>query len=176
MNRNILQPKPGTRDNEVLRYRDIEKATLERLLDRYGLMLISVKPGEDIPGSYWGDEEAGLIDKRLLARNDTPVHSILHESCHYICMDQQRRDGIHTDAGGDYDEENAVCYMQILLSDQIPEFGRQRMFKDMDLWGYSFRLGSASAWFELDADDARHYLLRFDLIDRHNQPTFRLRK
>jgi len=29
---------------------------------------------------------------------------------------------------------------------------------DMDAWGYTFRLGSALAWFEHDADDARAWL------------------
>jgi hypothetical protein len=28
----------------------------------------------------------------------------------------------------------------------------------MDAWGYSFRLGSARAWFEQDAEDARAFL------------------
>ena len=32
---------------------------------------------------------------------------------------------------------------------------RARMWRDMDDWGYSFRLGSAQQWFEQDADDAR---------------------
>lgn len=175
MNEPILQSKRKGRDNDVLRYGDIDTSAIARLLKRYGLSLTGVKPKEDIPGSFWGDEEAGLIGTRVLVRDDTPLHSILHESCHYICMDGHRRNAIHTDAGGDYDEENAVCYLQVLLADQVPELGRQRMFEDMDRWGYSFRLGSASAWFEQDADDAREYLLSFDLIDRQGHPTFRLK-
>ena len=67
-------------------------------------------------------------------------------------MDAGRRRGLDTDAGGDYDEENAVCYLQILLADELPGFGRARMMADMDAWGYSFRLGSAQAWFERDAE------------------------
>ena len=47
------------------------------------------------------------------------------------------------DAGGDDAEENAVCYLQILWADALPGFGRERMFLDMDAWGYTFRLGSA---------------------------------
>ena len=176
INKNILQSKHEARDNDVLRCSDINIAEITRLLECYGLSLTLVNPGEEIPGSFWGDEEAGLIGTQLLVRDDTPLHSILHESCHYICMDQNRRDGVHTDAGGDYDEENAVCYLQILLADQVPELGRQRMFEDMDRWGYSFRLGSARAWFDRDAEDAREYLLNFGLIDRQDQPTFRLRQ
>jgi hypothetical protein len=35
---------------------------------------------------------------------------------------------------------------------------------DMDTWGYTFRLGSASAWFEHDADDARAWLQTRNLL------------
>jgi hypothetical protein len=50
------------------------------------------------------------------------------------------------------------------------------MMQDMDSWGYSFRLGSARAWFEQDADDARQWLQRHQLIDAQQQPTWRLRR
>jgi hypothetical protein len=131
--------------------------------------------GREIAGSFWGDEEAGLIGDTLVARPDTPLHSILHECCHYICMDGQRREGLHTNAGGGYDEENAVCYLQILLAEEIPGFGRSRMMEDMDAWGYTFRLGSARAWFERDAEDARLWLQEHQLIDERNTPSFRTR-
>lgn len=154
---------------------DTELIELSGLLENYGLSLRTIDDGSDIPGSFWGDEEAGLIGDELLVRNDTPVHSILHEACHYVCMDKTRRKGLHTDAGGDYDEENAVCYLQVLLADKLPGFGRQRMFRDMDHWGYTFRLGSARAWFENDADDARNWLLEHSLIDKNCQSTGQLR-
>lgn len=176
MKPSILQSKRETGDNEdVLRLAEVESSSVARLLLRYGLKLQMVKSGLEIPGSFWGDEEAGLIGNKVLVRDDTPLHSILHETCHYVCLDQARRDGVHTDAGGGYDEENAVCYLQILLADYIESLGRQRMFKDMDRWEYSFRLGSAQAWFEQDADDARAYLLNLGLTDSHNRPTFKLR-
>ena len=117
-----------------------------------------VDSGVEIPGSFWGDDEAGLINDVLYLRADTPVHSALHETCHFVCMDEKRRASLHTNAGGDADEENAVCYLQILLSDALPDMDQQKIFADMDAWGYSFRLGSAQAWFENDADDARHWL------------------
>ena len=128
-----------------------------------------------VAGSYWGDEEAGLIGSTIVVRHDTPVHSVLHEACHYICMAEDRREALNTDAGGDYDEENAVCCLQILLAEEIPGFGRARMMRDMDAWGYTFRLGSAHAWFERDAEDAFAWLLRNRLIDAQGQVTFRLR-
>ena len=112
---------------------------------------------------------------RLLARDDTPLHSILHEACHFACMDAARRAGLDTDAGGDYDEENAVCYLQILLAGELPGCGRARMAADMDRWGYTFRLGSASAWPAHDAEDARAWLRRERLIGPDDRPTFRLR-
>ena len=138
--------------------------TLEAVLRRYGLELEFVQSGKPIAGSHWGEPEAGLIGARVLARADTPVHSVLHESCHYICMDEGRRDALHTDAGGDYDEENAVCYLSIVLAGEISGFGQERMLLDMDRWGYTFRLGSARAWFEGDAEDARQWLMAKGLL------------
>ena len=76
-----------------------------------------------IPGSYWGESEAGLIGNRIYFRPDTPLHSVLHEACHFICMDDARRTQLERDAGGDYDEENAVCYLQILLADELAGIG-----------------------------------------------------
>lgn len=149
---------------------------LTQLLSRYGIEIVVVADDEVIAGSFFGEREAGLKGNQLLIRSDTPVHSALHEAGHYICMDPARRTSLDTDAAGDYDEENGVCYLQILLSDFLPGVGRQRMFEDMDSWGYSFRLGSARAWFEQDADDAHDWLLQHQLIDATLQPSFLLRQ
>ena len=155
--------------NSVLRLSDIQHDGLIQLLVRYQLSLVIVEE-LDIPGSFWGDEEAGLIGQQLYARLDTPIHSILHEGCHYICMDGARRSQLHTNAEGDYDEENAVCYLQILLADDLAEMGRSRMMIDMDRWGYSFRLGSTRAWFEQDAEDARQWLLDHCVLQSSAEP------
>ena len=162
--------------DDVLRCADLPSDALDPVLARFGLRRENVAAGEAIPGSYWGDEEAGLVGDRLLLRPDTPVHSALHEACHWVCMDEARRAGLDTDAGGGYDEENAVCYLQILLADEVPGFGRERMLADMDAWGYSFRLGSARAWFEGDAEDALAWLRRHDVADAAGGPTGRLRR
>lgn len=159
----------------VLRLASVDRISVAMLLSRYGMDLTLVAPDEVIPGSYWGETEAGLQGSRLFARLDTPIHSILHEACHYICMTPERRVGLDQDAGGDDPEENAVCYLQILLADEIPGVGRQRLCDDMDSWGYSFRLGSARAWFEGDAEDARIWLATFGVIDHSNRPTGALR-
>jgi len=153
----------------------IDRLDLELLLDRYGLELTLVAPGEVIPGSFWGEREAGLIGAKLYARLDTPVHSVLHESAHFICMTPERRAGLDTDAGGDDAEENAVCYLQILLAASLPQVGRERMCRDMDEWGYSFRLGSAATWFTQDAADAREWLIRQHLIDADERLTHAVR-
>ncbi len=145
------------------------------LLARYGLDLSLVDNEDAIPGSFWGDEEAGLIGTTLYVRADTPLHSLLHEACHCICMDDARRAQLHTDAGGGYDEEDAVCYLQILLADFVPGVGREQLMRDMDAWGYSFRLGSTQAWFEQDAEDARAWLLHYELINSDDEPTWRMR-
>lgn len=160
---------------EVLRLRDTEPGPVADLLAGYGLNLTVGASGASIPGSYWGPPEAGLVKNALHARPDTPLHSILHEACHYICMPPDRRTGLDTDAGGDYDEENAVCYLQILLAARIPGFGKARCMADMDAWGYTFRLGSAGAWFHGDAGDARGWLAVRDLIDGNGHPTGCLR-
>lgn len=155
--------------------RDIELADLQAVLGRYGLDIIVISGAAALPGSFWGDPEAGLIQNQLFIRPTTPLQSALHEACHYICMDTTRRTTLHTDAGGGYDEENGVCYLQILLADELPGMHRRQMMLDMDNWGYSFRLGSAQAWFEQDAEDARQWLLQHQLIDSQSRPTWRLR-
>ncbi len=160
---------------DVLRRGDVDTQALVALLACYGLALVDCAPGQPIPGSYWGDSEAGLMGDRLYARADTPLHSVLHEACHFICADRERRDGLDTDAASDDLEECAVCYLQILLADELPDCDRGRMQQDMDAWGYSFRLGSSRAWFERDADDARSWLVHHRLIDGNGRPNFRLR-
>lgn len=152
-----------------------EESIIGELLGRFGLKYQLLESGATIPGSYWGESEAGLIGDVLYARPDTPLHSILHEGCHWICLDGVRRAAVHTDAGGDFAEEDAVCYLQILLADVIPGADCERLCADMDAWGYTFRLGSAKAWFEQDAEDARAWLTRFGLIDVDHRVTWRVR-
>jgi hypothetical protein len=159
----------------VLLVNAIDRLSLEMLLDRYGLALHLVAPEEIIPGSYWGEREAGLIGAKIFARLDTPLHSVLHESAHFICMTPERRAGLDTDAGGDDAEESAVCYLQLILSDLLPNVGRERMCGDMDAWGYSFRLGSTAAWFTGDAEDARGWLIRHGLLDLQGRITYACR-
>ena len=137
---------------------------LGRLFQSYGLELCPVAAGDPIPGTYWGDPEAGLVGSGVHVRPDTPVHSALHEACHAICMGPERRVELHTDADGDDREENGVCYLQILLAERLPGVGSDRLMADMDAWGYSFRLGSSRAWFENDADDARSWLAERGLL------------
>jgi hypothetical protein len=149
----------------VLRLCDIDRPAVLRLLAGYGLDIRSVANDAPIEGSYWGESEAGLRGNTLFARHDTPLHSVLHETAHYICMTPERRAGLDRDAGGDDAEESAVCFLQLLLADSLAGIGRERLFVDMDDWGYSFRLGSARAWFEQDAADARAWLQRQGIID-----------
>jgi hypothetical protein len=155
----------------MLRMGGLDRLAVAVLLDRYGLGLRTLASGEQIPGSYWGGSEAGLIGNVLYARNDTPLHSVLHEAAHFICMSPERRAGLHTDAGGDDAEECAVCYLQLLMAGELPQSGFARACEDMDVWGYSFRLGSTRAWFEQDADDARLWLLAEGIIDAADRPT-----
>ena len=159
----------------ILLLKDIDLGDLNSLLFRYHLTLIISPLGQEIPGSFWGDEEAGLIQDQVYARLDTPVHSVFHESCHFVCMNQQRRSKLDTNAGGTATEENAVCYLQILLAAESSFICKNRMMQDMDSWGYSFRLGSAEAWFNTDAEETRQWLLKHRIVNETNNPTFNLR-
>ena len=158
----------------MLSVADVGASTVADLLSRYGVELVLHESGS-IPGSYWGDSEAGIIGTRLHARPDTPVHSVLHETCHVVCMDSVRRSGLDRDAGGDDLEEAAVCYLQVLLADALPGVGRDRLMADMDAWGYSFRLGSTATWFAADAGDALDWLIGHGLVDAQHLPTWELR-
>ena len=160
---------------EVLTVADIGHDVLAEFLGRFDLELIVQSTGDVITGSFWGDAEAGIVGHSIFVRPDTPVHSLLHESSHVICMDGDRRSRLDRDAGGDDLEESAVCYLQIVLADHIAGVGRERIMDDMDAWGYSFRLGSTRAWFENDADDAKEFLLNHNLIDTSGEPTYSLR-
>ena len=159
----------------VITVGDTGHEVLAALLGRFGLSLVVQQESEDITGSYWGDSEAGVLGRSVFVRPDTPVHSFLHESCHVICMDSLRRDGLDRDAGGDDLEESAVCFLQVVLADYIDGVGRDRLMADMDSWGYSFRLGNTRNWFENDAGDAREFLVNHGLVGSSGKPTFLLR-
>ena len=153
----------------VLLLREIDFADVAALLARYGLRLRRVDDGAPIPGSYWGDCEAGIIGSDVFARGDTPVHSLLHEACHLIVLPPERRAAVHTDATDSVAEEDAVCVLQSLLGDALPGVGRDRVLADMDAWGYTFRLGSARAYVERDAEAAWAWLRRRGLVDERRR-------
>jgi len=116
---------------EVVRAASLGWQPLRNLLEPFGLQIQSVPAEQAIPGSHWGDD----------------------------VMEPERRLKLHTDAGGSSAEENAVCYLQILMAERLVGYSSARMLLDMDRWGYSFRLGSAKRWFEEDAEDARLALI-----------------
>lgn len=154
---------------------DVPLASIETLLARFKLRLQRQGDDESITGSFWGDREAGVVGHTVFVRHDTPIHSLLHETCHIICMSEERRAQLATDAGGDDLEEAAVCYLQLLLADEIAGVGRERSMTDMDAWGYSFRLGDTRSWFECDAEDARKWLIDRGLLSSDDTPRFQLR-
>jgi hypothetical protein len=160
---------------EVVLLAHLDATAVAALLDAYGARLERVPAGTEIPGSYWGETEAGLIGNVVYVRADTPAHSLLHELCHFVCMDDARRGALATDAGGTDEEECGVCYLQVLLADRLAGFGHERCLRDMDAWGYSFREGSARAWFDGDGAFARAWLVGQGLIDPAGAPTLRRR-
>ena len=162
----------------VRRLAELPAGALDALVTHYGLPLTWVPAGEAIPGSFWGDDEAGIIGATLYVRPDTAAHSALHEFAHIVCMDPARRAKAHTDAGSDDIEEEAVCYLQILMADHVAGFGRERALADMQAWGYTFRVGTPAEWFERDADRAIDWLVEHGLarrVDAALVPTFRPR-
>ncbi len=168
--RAVAGPEPNAcAQPDVLRLLDLPPLAAAGLLGAYGLQLVDVDPGDPIPGSYWGDCEAGVIGARVYARDDTPVHSLLHEAGHLIVLPAERRRTVHTNATDSDIEEDATCYLQILLADALGGVGRERLMQDMDAWGYSFRLGTTQAWFEGDASDARDWLIRRQVLTADGQ-------
>lgn len=158
----ITNPSPAP---DVMRLGELGFAPASSVLDRFGLTLVCVADGEPIPGSFWGDDEAGIIGHTVYARADTPVHSLLHEAGHLLVLPAERRDAVHTDATDSIEEEDATCYLQVVMGDALPGVGSARIMVDMDSWGYSFRLGSTRAWFEGDAENARQWLIERGLLD-----------
>jgi hypothetical protein len=144
--------------NGVLRVGQLGYDAPRALLARYGLSLEAVADDTPIPGSYWGESEAGIIGHVVYARADTPVHSLLHEACHLLVLPPEARAAVHTDATDSIEEEDATCYLHIVLADALPGVGRDRLMVDMDAWGYSFRLGSTRAWFAGDSLEAQAFL------------------
>jgi hypothetical protein len=140
------------------------RAALEALLRPYDLQIEWLDLQQPLPGSYWGEPEAGLVGNRLYCNAATPLHSVLHEAAHFVCMDEERRRTLERDAGGDDTEENAVCYLQMLWAQRLPDVDLAALMRDMDEWGYSFRLGSTARWFYEDATEAREWLCAHGLI------------
>ncbi len=133
----------------------VDPVFLRALIEGAGLAAVTVPERGAIPHSYWGAPEAGLTGSAFFVSAATPLHSVLHELCHFLIMPRARRERLDTDAGGNDAEEEAVCCAQALLADGIGGYGRARLFAEMDAWGYSFREGSAAAWFAGDGRAAR---------------------
>ena len=160
----------------MLRICDFADDAVIRLVSEYDLTIERVHDDQAINGSFWGEPEAGVVGDRIHVRGDTPVHSLLHEMSHVVCMTPQRRNTLKGDAGGDDLEECAVCYLQILLADELYGVARERLMQDMDEWGYSFRLGSTGRWFNDDAQDALAWLVSHNIVGADGAPTFQLRQ
>jgi len=150
---------------EVLRARDFPQSALQECLSQLAVIPLWIPDDAAIPGSYWGAPEAGIHNQQLMVRQDTPLHSLLHEAGHLACANRLGRRLTASDSGSDDDEECAVCYLQVLLAEHLPPpASRERLFTDMDAWGYSFREGSAERWFHGDGEDARRWLADRGLI------------
>ena len=70
---------------------DLSLNSIAALLGKFKLSVDLMPDDATINGSYWGEPEAGIVGNRVLVRRDTPVHSLLHETCHIVCMTPERR-------------------------------------------------------------------------------------
>lgn len=154
---------------------DFPSQQISQWVETFGATVRRVESGDPIPGSYWMAPEAGLVGDNIFVAPDTPVHSLAHELGHYICMPASHRASLHTDAGGSEFEECAVCYLQLSLAKSGLGIPFATSFKDLDDWGYSFRLGSAQRWYEEDAELEREWLLDQGLLNSQGLPTGHLR-
>ena len=162
-------------DSTVMVAADLPAGEMETLLDRYRIDVCWLPPDAEIVGSFWGAPEAGIVGSTVYARPDTPIHSLLHEACHIVCMPTALRKVHRGDAASDDIEEAAVCFLQITLAAALPSVGGNQLMADMDAWGYSFRLGSTARWYAEDATDASDWLIQKGLLDNTLAPTFQLR-
>ena len=107
-------------NSDVLTLAEIAFEDAAALLAEYGLQLVRVDDGEPIPGSYWGETEAGIIGNTVYARADTPIHSLLHEAGHLIVLPPARRAQVHTDATDSIAEEEPRSSAALPDFRQIP--------------------------------------------------------
>jgi len=106
---------------DVLLVNAIDRLPLEVMLDRYGLAFVLAAPEEVIPGSYWGEREAGLMGSRSSPGSTRRcIRCCTGRAISSACRPSGRA-GLDTDAGGDDAEENAVCYLQILIGGRAAE-------------------------------------------------------
>src|SRR3546814_6813027 len=84
-----LEGEGAKQDKEVLRLRDISFVDVATLLARYDLHLERVADDAPIPGSYWGDCEAGLIGATVHARSEehtSDLQSLMRISYAVFCL------------------------------------------------------------------------------------------
>ena len=160
----------------MIEFQNLSTESLQAVLSQYGMTIRYINEVNEIPYSFWGSPEAGRLVDEVYVRADTPIHSVLHESCHYICMPADQRQYKTIDAKGSVMEENACCYLQILLADKLEGISREQLMQDMDAWGYSFRLGSAKSWFLHDADEVKDWLIECEILDQNCEITWKLRQ
>ena len=168
-----MSATPGA---DVLRLGAGFEDAVAALLAGWGLELGVVADGAPIPFSYHGEPEAGLEERRVWVRADTPLHSVLHEACHALCMDGARRGALARDAGGDFRRGKRRLLPADPARRPAARRGRGAAARGHGSLGAT-RSGSARArrWFESEADDARRWLVQHGLTDDAGRPTGRAR-
>lgn len=142
---------------DVLRVADIGLDAPAALLARYGLRLHRVESDAAIPGSFWGEPEAGIIGCDVYVRDDTPVHSLLHEAGHLIVLPAENALRCIPTRPIRWKKKTPPVTCRSCWPSNCLVWAA-RLMADMDSWGYTYRLGSTRAWFEQDAENARSWL------------------
>ncbi len=163
--------------NTVTRFSDSDRHSLALLLNRYGLVpeLVGFKNGN--PGFILG----GRGSRGWWETNSCCVKT---PRCIPCCMRP-----VTTFA---WTKRGALAWIPMqaaIMTKRMPsaifkyywpmncrDLAVEQMLSDMDAWGYTFRLGSARAWFEEDAGDARAWLLSAGIISASGKPTFKIRE
>ncbi len=115
---------------DVLRLASIDLDDARALLARYGLALECVADGAAIPGSYWGEPEAGA-DRHdgVRARRHAGAFAAARSRAPDRAAARKARDDPHRRHPIRSAEEDATCYCRSLLGDALPGVGRERMLR-----------------------------------------------
>lgn len=130
----------------------------------FDLWFECVVDGELIFGSFWGDEEVGIIGIIVYVCGDMLVYLLLYEVCYLIVLLLECCVVVYIDVIDLIEEEDVICYLQIVLVDVFLGVGCDWLMVDMDVWGYLFWFGLICVWFEQDVENVCQFLFDWQFL------------